>query len=97
MVGRRKQVRQEMRAAGLVPPPSSSGLTFDEIERLASEDPFDRLDRQAHGFTYEDDWHDKTLVCRNGCGLTYYEVVCGKVRICNAEIEYPDNIILSIN
>jgi hypothetical protein len=57
-------------------------LTFSDIERLMSEDAGDRLDREAHGFTYEDDYTDPTVTCRNGCGLTYFDVVSGKIRKC---------------
>jgi hypothetical protein len=59
-------------------------MNYDEIERLMSEDPDDRLDREAHGFTYEDDFQDRSLMCRNGCGLSYLEIVEGKIRQCNA-------------
>ncbi len=57
-------------------------LTFAEIEALAAEDPDDRQIRLAHGFYRSDDWQDGTLLCRNGCGLPYSEVVAGKVRRC---------------
>lgn len=57
-------------------------LTWEEIDRLMGEDPGDRLDREAHGFAYEDDFEDRTLLCRNGCGLSYFEIVCGKIRLC---------------
>jgi hypothetical protein len=46
------------------------------------EEPDDRLDRLAHGFTRDDDWQDDSVLCRNGCGLPYGEVVAGKVRKC---------------
>jgi len=46
------------------------------------EEPDDRLDRLAHGFTRDDDWQDDSVLCRNGCGLPYSEVVAGKVRKC---------------
>lgn len=52
------------------------------MERLMSEDPDDRDIREAHGFTYEDDWRDRTLLCRNGCGTSYYDVISGKIRKC---------------
>jgi hypothetical protein len=55
------------------------------IEELASEDPDDRACRLAHGFTVDDDWRDTTLVCRNGCGATYEDVVAGKMRKCLAQ------------
>lgn len=61
-----------------------SGLTFAEIERLASEDPDDRGCREAHGIPYEADWRNPSEVCRNGCGLSYNDIVCGKVRVCTA-------------
>jgi hypothetical protein len=54
------------------------------MERIASEDPDDRADREAHGFSYDDDWQDPAMVCRNGCGLPYREVVAGKIRTCLA-------------
>lgn len=57
-------------------------MNFAEFERIASEDPDDRADREAHRFTYEDHWQDLSILCRNGCGLTYEEVVAGKIRIC---------------
>ena len=40
--------------------------------------------REAHGFTYEDDWRDDSLMCRNGCGRSYPDVSSGKVRECRA-------------
>jgi hypothetical protein len=61
-------------------------LSFAEMERIASEDPDDRLDRIAHGFLYDDNYRDESLKCRNGCGLTYMEVVAGKIRECTADI-----------
>ena len=61
---------------------SESGLTHEEIEQVMSEDPGDRLDREAHGFTYDDSWRDPTVYCRNGCGLRYEDVVAGKIRKC---------------
>ena len=61
-------------------------MDFAEMEEIMSEDPGDRADRLAHGFTYEDDWQDESLLCRNGCGLPYPEVVAGKIRNCNATI-----------
>jgi hypothetical protein len=57
---------------------------YARIEELASEDPDDREDRLAHGFTLDDDWRDAALVCRNGCGTTYEDVVTGKMRRCSA-------------
>jgi hypothetical protein len=59
-------------------------LTWDEIERIASEDPDDRAIREAHGFAYEDDWEDLSLLCRNGCGQTYYDIAVGKMRQCSS-------------
>lgn len=53
-------------------------------EGLACEDPGDAADRRAHGFTYDDPF-DTGLLCRNGCGLTYREIVGGKMRICRAD------------
>lgn len=49
---------------------------------FTGEDPDDRLDREAHGFSPEDDYLDGTLLCRNGCGLSYLYIVEGKVRLC---------------
>lgn len=60
----------------------ADNLSWEEMERLMSEDAGDRLDREAHGFTYDDDWQDKDLFCRNGCGLSYHEIVSGKIRNC---------------
>jgi hypothetical protein len=57
-------------------------LSFEEWERVISEDPDDRDDRLAHGFTYDDYYQDTSLMCRNGCGLSYYEIVAGKMREC---------------
>lgn len=56
---------------------------FHATEGL-DEDPGDRADRLAHGFTGDDDWRNPRLFCRNGCGLTYGQVVEGKVRTCTA-------------
>jgi hypothetical protein len=77
----------ELEAAGWVPyssydPPLKDKVNYDEAERLGSEDYDDVLDREAHGFTYEDDWQDESLLCRNGCGLSYREIVAGKIRNC---------------
>lgn len=57
-------------------------LTWHEIEELAAEDPDDRRIRLAHGFTGADDWRDRALLCRNGCGLPYDDVMSGKIRQC---------------
>lgn len=62
-----------------------SGLTFAEIEQLAAEDPGDREDREAHGIPYEADHRDPEEKCRNGCGLSYMDVVAGKIRVCRGE------------
>lgn len=48
------------------------------------EDPDDQNIREAHGFTPEDDWEDESLLCRNGCGLSYPYIAIGKVRRCRA-------------
>jgi hypothetical protein len=61
-----------------------SGLSFDEIDRLMGEDPDDRTIREAHGFSYEDDYRDRSLLCRNGCGETYFDIAVGKRRVCRA-------------
>jgi len=61
---------------------SESGLTHEEIEQVMSEDPDDRAIREAHGFTYEDDFEDRSLLCRNGCGETYYEIAVCKMHKC---------------
>ena len=58
------------------------GLSWEEIERLAGEDPGDRAIREAHGFSYEDDFEDRALLCRNGCGETYFDIAAGKIREC---------------
>ena len=58
-----------------------SGLTLAEIEEIASEDPGDREDRLAHGFGRDDPYDS---ACPHGCGLTYDEVVSGKIRSCTA-------------
>ena len=57
-------------------------LTRAEIEEIAAEDPDDRQIRLAHGFYRDDHWQNGALLCRNGCGLPYSEVVAGKVRRC---------------
>jgi hypothetical protein len=57
-------------------------LTVEEIGLIMSEDPDDRDIRVAHGFTREDDWEDLSLLCRNGCGKSYYVIAVGKVRAC---------------
>ena len=51
---------------------------------LDGEDPDDRAIREAHGFTYDDDFEDRSLVCRNGCGATYFDVAVCKIRTCVA-------------
>ena len=58
-------------------------MHFAEIERIMGEDPDDRAIREAHGFTYEDDWQDESLLCRNGCGLSYPDISSGKIRECS--------------
>jgi len=60
----------------------TSGHWCHLFELVASEDPGDRLDREAHGFTYDDDWREPAVYCRNGCGLRYEDVVAGKIREC---------------
>lgn len=59
-------------------------VDFEEADRLMGEDPDDRAIREAHGFTYEDDWQDGSLMCRNGCGLSYPDISSGKIRQCSA-------------
>jgi hypothetical protein len=59
-------------------------LTWDEIDDILAEDPDDREIREAHGFTRDDDWQDLSLLCRNGCGETYYEIAVAKIRKCPA-------------
>lgn len=54
------------------------------MERVASEDYDDREARLAHGFSYEDDWTDRSLLCRNGCSESYYDIVGGKMTRCSA-------------
>jgi hypothetical protein len=48
------------------------------------EDPDDKAIREAHGLTAADTWEDETVYCRNGCGLSYSEIVGGKIRECRA-------------
>ena len=62
------------------------GLTWEEIERLMGEDPDDRAIREAHGFSFEDDHEDRSLLCRNGCGETYSDISSGKIRACRASL-----------
>jgi hypothetical protein len=62
----------------------NNSLTFAEIDRLMGEDPDDRAIREAHGFAFEDDYRDISLICRNGCGRTYYDISSGKVRQCSS-------------
>lgn len=76
---RRRRLADQAAVAGWRSP---SGLTWEQIEQLAAEDPGDRQDRQAHGIPYEADWRDPEQVCRNGCGLPYAEIVAGKIRGC---------------
>lgn len=59
-------------------------LTWDEIDRLMGEDPDDRAIREAHGFSYDDDFEDRSLLCRNGCGATYFDVSVSKIRVCSS-------------
>lgn len=60
---------------------------WDEIERIASEDPDDRSIREAHGLSWDDDWNNPEQLCRNGCGETYHDIVSGKMRTCSAVTE----------
>lgn len=60
--------------------------SFAEIDRLMGEDPDDRAIREAHGFSFGDDWQDESLLCRNGCGISYPEIVGGKIRECSGMI-----------
>ena len=53
-------------------------------EMVAGEDPDDRAIREAHGFSYDDDYDDRALLCRNGCGETYFNIATGKIRECAA-------------
>jgi hypothetical protein len=62
----------------------SERLSWEEIERIAGEDPDDRAIREAHAFTYDDNWQDESLLCRNGCGLSYPAISGGKIRECSA-------------
>ncbi len=82
----RRRAAAERKAQITQPPQpqwrSVSGLTYDEIELLASEDPDDRENRLAHGFTLEDDFDDDRLLCRNGCGFSYPEIVAAKIGEC---------------
>lgn len=63
---------------------AAMGLSWEEIERLASEDPDDRAIREAHGFSYDDDYEDRSLLCRNGGGETYFDIAAGKIRECRS-------------
>jgi hypothetical protein len=68
-------------------------LSQAEIDRLMAEDPDDREIREAHGFTWDDNWQDDSLLCRNGCGLSYPDITSGKIRecrgaTCGREIRY---------
>lgn len=69
-------------AATMREPAASAVLSFAEIDELMGEDPDDRTIREAHGFGYDDDFMDRSLLCRNGCGSTYYDVAIGKIREC---------------
>lgn len=60
-------------------------------EMLEGEDPDDRAIREAHGFGYEDDYEDRSLLCRNGCGRTYFDIATGKARECAAREGEPMN------
>jgi hypothetical protein len=57
-------------------------VAWAENDRLMSEDPDDRAIREAHGLAYEDDYEDRSLICRNGCGTTYFDVAVHKIRKC---------------
>lgn len=81
---KRRKAREAATAAERAAEGERWRAEWDEMERIASEDPDDRADREAHGFTYDDDWQDPTVLCRNGCGLPYREVVAGKIRTCRA-------------
>jgi hypothetical protein len=70
------------RRAAQSEPVAHSGLSFAEIDRLMGEDPDDREIREAHGFTYDDDFEDRSLLCRNGCGASYFDIAVGKIREC---------------
>jgi hypothetical protein len=69
-------------SGGAAPGSSRSGLSWAEIDRLMGEDPDDRAIREAHGFGYDDDFKDRSLLCRNGCGETYYDIAVRKRREC---------------
>lgn len=56
-------------------------LTFDELDRMSAEDPEDRAIREAHGFSEDDDWTDKSVRCA-ACGETYYEIAVCKIERC---------------
>jgi hypothetical protein len=55
------------------------------IDEVCAEDPGDRADRLAHGFSFDDDIDDPSVVCRNGCGLTYEVVIAGKIELCQSQ------------
>lgn len=65
-------------------------LSWEQIEEIAGEDPDDRAIRIAHGFSPQDDWQDDTLLCRNGCGISYEYISAHKIRECHAEEEEDD-------
>lgn len=77
----REQAKRERAEQELI---ASGRLSFAEIDRLMSEDPDDRQIREAHGFAYEDDFEDLSLLCRNGCGATYFDIAVSKRHECSA-------------
>ena len=58
-------------------------LSWAEIDCLMGEDPDDRAIAEAHGFSYEEDFEDRSLICRNGCGASYFDAAVRKIRECN--------------
>jgi hypothetical protein len=85
-VGEAKRRREAEAARAATESRHPSGLTFAEIEQIASEDPDDRADRLAHGIPYEARHDDPAEFCRNGCGLSYSDIVAGKIRLCRAAL-----------
>jgi hypothetical protein len=77
-VGEAKRRKATMAAAPSEPHVYPSGLTWAEVEEIASEDPDDREIRLHHGFDRDD---PDDVLCPRGCGLTYGGVIAGKVRI----------------
>jgi hypothetical protein len=77
-VGEAKRRREAEARHGPMPPHVfPSGLTWAQIEEIASEDPDDREIRLSHGFG-RDDPDDR--MCPRGCGWIYGDVTASKMR-----------------